>query len=80
MALNGSRPLPPCSIRRRREETPSKQKLARGLFKMADLKPCMQCKPNPTYTKDNSEFGAGKRRNEFVAQKMARGMALGLTY
>ena len=48
MALDGSRPLPPCSIRRRREETPSKHKLARGLFKMADLKPSMQCKPNPT--------------------------------
>ena len=39
-----------CSIRRRREETPSKHKLARGLFKMADLKPSMQCKPNPTDT------------------------------
>ena len=37
-----------CSIRRRREETPSKHKLARGLFKMADLQPSMQCKPNPT--------------------------------
>ena len=32
------------------------------------------------YTKDDSEFGAGKRRNEFVAQKMARGMACGMTY
>ena len=48
MALDGSRQLPPCSIRRRRGETSSKHKLARGLFKMADLKPIMQCKPNPT--------------------------------
>ena len=48
MALDGSRLLPPCSIRQRRKETSSKHKLARGLFKMADLKPSMQCKPNPT--------------------------------
>ena len=38
-----------CSIRRRRKETSSKHKLAGGLFKMADLKPSMQCKPNPTF-------------------------------
>ena len=38
-----------CSIRRRREETPIKHKLARGLFKMADLKPSVQCKPNPIF-------------------------------
>ena len=30
------------------ERRQSKHKLARGLFKMADLKPSMQCKPNPT--------------------------------
>ena len=49
MGLDGSRPLLPCSIRRRRKETSSKHKLARGLFKMADLKPSTQCKPNPTF-------------------------------
>ena len=38
-----------CSIRWRRKETSSKHKLAGGLFKMADLKPSMQCKPNPTF-------------------------------
>ena len=37
-----------CTIRRRRKETSSKHKLARGLFKMTDLKPSMDCKPNPT--------------------------------
>ena len=47
MGLDGSRPLLPCSIGRRRKETSSKHKLARGLFKIADLKPSMQCKPNP---------------------------------